>query len=149
VLGCPEVSAPNGSYVSNGTLTSRTFLCKSGSVFPDSKERKRTLECRNGKWNETATKLPDCIGKNLPVRFITLRSALSLFLRITFYIFYLSVILLYSRPSANPCFIIIIYVKYRVTHFREVNKFYSQISLHLISTFTQKQRGNKAFYCVQ
>ncbi|XP_018055286.1 PREDICTED: uncharacterized protein LOC108691862 [Atta colombica] len=62
VLGCPEVLAPNGSYVSNGTLTSRTFLCKSGSVFPDSRERKRTLECKNGKWNETATKLPNCIA---------------------------------------------------------------------------------------
>ncbi|XP_011632406.1 uncharacterized protein LOC105424067 [Pogonomyrmex barbatus] len=61
VLGCPEISAPNGSYVSNGTLTSRTFLCKSGSVFPDSRERKRTLECRNGKWNET-TKLPGCVA---------------------------------------------------------------------------------------
>lgn len=63
-LGCPEISVPNGSYVSNGTLTSRTFLCKSGSVFPDSGDRKRTLECRNGKWNETATGLPDCVGKN-------------------------------------------------------------------------------------
>lgn len=63
-LGCPEISAPNGSYVSNGTLTSRTFLCKSGSVFPDSRDRKRTLECKNGKWNETATGLPDCVGKN-------------------------------------------------------------------------------------
>ncbi|XP_011695344.1 PREDICTED: uncharacterized protein LOC105454436 isoform X1 [Wasmannia auropunctata] len=62
VLGCPEVSVPNGSYVSNGTLTSRTFLCKSGSVFPDSRERKRTLECRNGKWNETAAKLPGCVA---------------------------------------------------------------------------------------
>lgn len=62
-LGCPEISAPNGSYMSNGTLTSRTFLCKSGSVFPDSRDRKRTLECRNGKWNETATSLPDCVGK--------------------------------------------------------------------------------------
>ncbi|KAL0099408.1 hypothetical protein PUN28_020147 [Cardiocondyla obscurior] len=62
VLGCPEVSAPNGSYVSNGTLTSRTFLCKSGSVFPDSGERKRTLVCRSGKWNETATKLPGCVA---------------------------------------------------------------------------------------
>ncbi|XP_026826730.1 uncharacterized protein LOC105288005 isoform X2 [Ooceraea biroi] len=62
VLGCPEIAAPNGSYVSNGTLTSRTFLCKSGSVFPDSKERKRTLECRNGVWNETDTKLPGCIA---------------------------------------------------------------------------------------
>lgn len=65
-LGCPEVLAPNGSYVSNGTLTSRTFSCKSGSVFPDSKERKRTLECKNGKWNETTTKLPACVGKNFP-----------------------------------------------------------------------------------
>ncbi|KYQ53339.1 hypothetical protein ALC60_07531 [Trachymyrmex zeteki] len=62
VLGCPEVLAPNGSYVSNGTLTSRTFLCNSGSVFPDSRERKRTLECRNGKWNETTTELPDCVA---------------------------------------------------------------------------------------
>ncbi|EFN75898.1 CUB and sushi domain-containing protein 3 [Harpegnathos saltator] len=60
-LGCPEISPPNGSYMSNGTLTSRTFLCKSGSVFPDSGDRKRTLECKNGKWNETATRLPDCI----------------------------------------------------------------------------------------
>ncbi|XP_014467747.1 PREDICTED: uncharacterized protein LOC106740830 [Dinoponera quadriceps] len=66
VLGCPEISAPNGSYVSNGTLTSRTFLCKSGSVFPDSRDRKRTLECRNGKWNETATRLPDCIDWLVP-----------------------------------------------------------------------------------
>lgn len=49
----------------NGTLTSRTFLCKSGTVFPDSKERRRTLECKNGTWNETATNLPGCIGKNL------------------------------------------------------------------------------------
>lgn len=64
VLGCPEVSVPNGSYVSNGTSTSRTFLCKSGSVFPDSRERKRTLECRNGKWNETVNELPDCVGKS-------------------------------------------------------------------------------------
>lgn len=72
VLGCPEVSVPNGSYVSNGTLTSRTFLCKSGSVFLDSRERKRTLECRNGKWNETAAKLPGCVGKNSPSKFITL-----------------------------------------------------------------------------
>ncbi|XP_025270944.1 uncharacterized protein LOC105255023 isoform X2 [Camponotus floridanus] len=61
-LGCPEILAPNGSYVSNGTLTSRTFSCKSGSVFPDSKERKRTLECKNGKWNETTTKLPACVA---------------------------------------------------------------------------------------
>lgn len=75
VLGCPEVSAPNGSYMSNGTLTSRTFLCKSGSVFPDSRERKRMLECRNGKWNETAAKLPGCIGKNLPDKSIMFRSA--------------------------------------------------------------------------
>ncbi|CAL1678788.1 unnamed protein product [Lasius platythorax] len=62
VLGCPEVLAPNGSYVSNGTLTLRTFLCKSGSVFPDSMERKRTLECKNGKWNETINKLPGCVA---------------------------------------------------------------------------------------
>jgi len=62
---CPEVAAPNGSYVSNGTLTSRTFLCKSGSVFPDSGERERTLECRNGKWNETIARLPTCVGKDI------------------------------------------------------------------------------------
>lgn len=72
VLGCPEVLAPNGSYVSNGTLTLRTFLCKSGSVFPDSMERKRTLECKNGKWNETINKLPGCVGKNLPNKSIML-----------------------------------------------------------------------------
>lgn len=58
---CPEVAAPNGSYVSNGTATLRTFLCRSGGVFPDTGERKRTLECRNGKWNETVVQLPACV----------------------------------------------------------------------------------------
>ncbi|XP_012230380.2 uncharacterized protein [Linepithema humile] len=59
---CPKVATPNGSYVSNGTLTSRTFLCKPGSVFSDSGERKRTLECRNGKWNDTIARLPTCVA---------------------------------------------------------------------------------------
>ncbi|KAK2580961.1 hypothetical protein KPH14_006026 [Odynerus spinipes] len=65
VLGCPDVSAPNGSYVSNDTVTSRTFSCKSGSVFPDTREERRTLECKNGKWNETADKLPVCVGEKI------------------------------------------------------------------------------------
>ncbi|XP_043524617.1 uncharacterized protein LOC122536366 [Frieseomelitta varia] len=60
VLNCPDVSAPNGSYVLNGTLTSRTFLCKFGTVFPDSKERTRILECKNGKWNESVISMPSC-----------------------------------------------------------------------------------------
>ncbi|XP_034175539.1 uncharacterized protein LOC117602102 isoform X1 [Osmia lignaria lignaria] len=58
VQACPDISAPNGSYVSNGTLTSRTFVCKLGSVFPDSKERIRILECKKGKWNESV--IPSC-----------------------------------------------------------------------------------------
>ncbi|KAK1117414.1 hypothetical protein K0M31_016618 [Melipona bicolor] len=62
VLSCPDVSAPNGSYVLNGTLTSRTFLCKFGAVFPDSKERTRILECKNGKWNESVISMPSCTG---------------------------------------------------------------------------------------
>ncbi|XP_020291721.1 uncharacterized protein LOC109858652 [Pseudomyrmex gracilis] len=61
VLGCPKVSTPNGSYVSNSTLTSRTFLCRTGSVFSDSGETKKTLECKNGKWNEITTELPACV----------------------------------------------------------------------------------------
>ncbi|XP_076290834.1 uncharacterized protein LOC143214095 [Lasioglossum baleicum] len=60
VLGCPDVSTPNGSYILNGTLTSRTFLCKFGTVFPDSKESIRTLECKNGKWNESVIAIPNC-----------------------------------------------------------------------------------------
>ncbi|XP_076168695.1 uncharacterized protein LOC143147374 isoform X2 [Ptiloglossa arizonensis] len=60
VLGCPNVSTPNGSYVLNGTLTSRTFLCKLGTVFPDSRERIRILECKNGKWNESIISIPNC-----------------------------------------------------------------------------------------
>ncbi|XP_017790265.1 PREDICTED: uncharacterized protein LOC108572525 [Habropoda laboriosa] len=61
VLGCPDVSAPNGSYILNGTsLTSRTFLCKLGTVFPDSKEKTRILECKNGKWNESVISIPSC-----------------------------------------------------------------------------------------
>ncbi|XP_006614158.1 uncharacterized protein LOC102675588 [Apis dorsata] len=59
-LDCPDVSVPNGSYVLNGTLTSRTFLCKLGTVFPDSKERTRILECKNGKWNESVINIPSC-----------------------------------------------------------------------------------------
>ncbi|XP_015435515.1 PREDICTED: uncharacterized protein LOC107191077 [Dufourea novaeangliae] len=62
VLGCPDVSAPNGSYILNSSLTSRTFLCKLGTVFPDSKERTRILECRNGKWNESVIAIPSCIA---------------------------------------------------------------------------------------
>lgn len=61
-LDCPDVSVPNGSYVLNGTLTSRTFLCKLGTVFPDSKERTRILECKNGKWNESVINIPSCTG---------------------------------------------------------------------------------------
>ncbi|XP_076670370.1 uncharacterized protein LOC143369847 [Andrena cerasifolii] len=60
VLACPDISPPNGSYILNGTLTSRTFLCELGAVFPDSKERTRILECRNGKWNESVVAIPNC-----------------------------------------------------------------------------------------
>ncbi|XP_017754903.1 PREDICTED: uncharacterized protein LOC108547066 [Eufriesea mexicana] len=60
VLGCPNVSAPNGSYILNDTLTSRTFLCKLGTVFPDSKERTRILECKHGKWSENVIGIPSC-----------------------------------------------------------------------------------------
>ncbi|KAI4504555.1 hypothetical protein M0802_000105 [Mischocyttarus mexicanus] len=63
VLRCPNVSAPNGSYISNDTVTSRTFSCKSGSVFPDTRKENRILECKNGKWNESIDKLPTCVGK--------------------------------------------------------------------------------------
>ena len=64
VLACPDISPPNGSYILNGTLTSRTFLCELGTVFPDSKERTRILECRNGKWNESVVTIPNCTGEN-------------------------------------------------------------------------------------
>ncbi|XP_076632123.1 uncharacterized protein LOC143347101 [Colletes latitarsis] len=60
VLGCPDISTPNGSYILNGTLTSRTLLCKLGTVFPDSKERIRILECKNGRWNESVVAIPSC-----------------------------------------------------------------------------------------
>lgn len=64
VLACPDISPPSGSYILNGTLTSRTFLCELGTVFPDSKERTRILECRNGKWNESVVAIPNCTGEN-------------------------------------------------------------------------------------
>ncbi|XP_053998863.1 uncharacterized protein LOC128887221 [Hylaeus anthracinus] len=60
VLECPDVSTPNGSYILNGTLTSRTFLCKSGTVFPDTKKKTRILECKDGKWNESVIAIPNC-----------------------------------------------------------------------------------------
>ncbi|XP_015191222.1 PREDICTED: uncharacterized protein LOC107074367 isoform X2 [Polistes dominula] len=62
VLRCPNVSAPNGSYISNDTVTSRTFSCKSGTVFPDTRKENRILECKNGKWNESIDKLPTCVA---------------------------------------------------------------------------------------
>ncbi|XP_043673441.1 uncharacterized protein LOC122631599 [Vespula pensylvanica] len=62
VLGCPNISAPNGSYISYDTVTSRTFSCKSGAVFPDTRKENRILECKNGKWNETVDKLPTCVA---------------------------------------------------------------------------------------
>ncbi|XP_066589214.1 uncharacterized protein [Prorops nasuta] len=65
VLGCPDIFAPNGSFVSNGTMTSRVFLCRLGSVFPDTKQRKRIVECKDGKWSETATSLPACVVRLL------------------------------------------------------------------------------------
>ncbi|XP_076243833.1 uncharacterized protein LOC143185031 [Calliopsis andreniformis] len=60
VVGCPDISAPNGSFILNTTLTSRTFRCELGTVFPDSRERIRILECRNGKWNESVIAIPSC-----------------------------------------------------------------------------------------
>ncbi|XP_014598126.1 PREDICTED: uncharacterized protein LOC106783788 [Polistes canadensis] len=62
VLRCPNVSAPNGSYISNDTVTSRTFSCKSGTVFYDTRKENRILECKNGKWNESIDKLPTCVA---------------------------------------------------------------------------------------
>lgn len=111
VLGCPEVLAPNGSYVSNGTLTSRTFLCKSGSVFSDSMERKRTLECKNGKWNETTTKLPGCVGKNFPHKSIMLYCTLYFWLFTSCFIYFIHrlYILLYFHFTCDLTYFSLFY----------------------------------------
>lgn len=111
---------PNGSYVSNGTLTSRTFLCKSGSVFPDSKERKRTLECRNGKWNETATKLPSCVGKNSSGKFITLCHhstypfSVLYFIHFIYRHYYQLLSFSVTSASTNPSYLYLFMLDYRV-----------------------------------
>ncbi|XP_051158148.1 uncharacterized protein LOC127279676 [Leptopilina boulardi] len=62
VLGCPEVSAPNGSFVSNGTLETRTFQCRMGTIFPDSKQRTKTIVCKNGRWDKSVQTLTGCIA---------------------------------------------------------------------------------------
>ena len=63
VLGCPEFSIPAGSYVSNGTVETKTLRCFMGTVFPDIKQRSRTLHCKNGQWEEKVDNLPSCVGK--------------------------------------------------------------------------------------
>ncbi|XP_015610299.1 uncharacterized protein LOC107275061 isoform X2 [Cephus cinctus] len=60
VLGCPDVSLPNGSYVINSTIDSRTVICQVGSTFPDTKNRTRILECKDGRWSEDS--LPNCVA---------------------------------------------------------------------------------------
>ncbi|XP_008555882.2 uncharacterized protein LOC103577137 [Microplitis demolitor] len=64
IIGCPEAQAPNGSYVTNDTLDSRTYKCRSGTIFPDTNEPTRTLDCRNGRWNETIDSLPTCVASS-------------------------------------------------------------------------------------
>ena len=64
VLGCPNVEAPRNSYISNGTLLTRTFLCKTGSIFPDSRQRTRTIHCSYGRWIEPVDEMPACVGES-------------------------------------------------------------------------------------
>ncbi|XP_011505570.1 PREDICTED: uncharacterized protein LOC105368282 isoform X2 [Ceratosolen solmsi marchali] len=59
--GCPNVIAPPGSYVSNGTLETRTFLCRAGTLFPDTRQRTRTVHCAGGQWIENIPNLPACV----------------------------------------------------------------------------------------
>ncbi|XP_044579782.1 uncharacterized protein LOC123261945 [Cotesia glomerata] len=67
IRSCPETTAPKGSYVTNDTLDSRTFKCFSGTIFPDTKEPKRTLDCRNGRWNESIDRLPTCVASSAAI----------------------------------------------------------------------------------
>lgn len=63
-IGCPEVSVPNGSFVSNETVESRTFRCRdAGWLFPDTGKDTRTLDCIEGRWNESIDNLPNCVGE--------------------------------------------------------------------------------------
>ncbi|XP_001604693.2 uncharacterized protein LOC100121107 isoform X2 [Nasonia vitripennis] len=64
VLGCPDVTAPLGSRVSNGTLESRSFLCRAGTLFPDTGQRARTIHCRSGEWQEDVPSLPGCVSSS-------------------------------------------------------------------------------------
>ncbi|XP_058792919.1 uncharacterized protein LOC131665205 isoform X2 [Phymastichus coffea] len=59
--GCPDVTAPPGSYVSNGSLDTRTFLCRAGTLFPDTGQRTRTIHCRHGSWEQSVSDLPACV----------------------------------------------------------------------------------------
>ncbi|XP_046596722.1 uncharacterized protein LOC107217638 [Neodiprion lecontei] len=51
-VGCPQVQPPNGSYAVNETGDAKTFLCKLGTVFPDTNKRTRLIQCKNGIWSE-------------------------------------------------------------------------------------------------
>ncbi|XP_012285725.2 uncharacterized protein LOC105702612 [Orussus abietinus] len=66
VLGCPEVAPPNGSDVTEAKDGSRTFSCRVGAIFPDTRQRSRTVTCKDGQWNETVGNFPGCmVGSNL------------------------------------------------------------------------------------
>ncbi|XP_046746947.1 uncharacterized protein LOC124411709 [Diprion similis] len=56
-VGCPHVQPPNGSYAVNETGDAKTFLCKLGTVFPDTNTRTRLIQCKNGIWSENRQKI--------------------------------------------------------------------------------------------
>lgn len=72
-VGCSDVNAPNGSYVVNETNNAKTFLCKMGTVFPDTKTRTKLIKCRNGIWNEDIKRISgqNCVGELLKFYIIT------------------------------------------------------------------------------
>ncbi|XP_034937513.1 uncharacterized protein [Chelonus insularis] len=63
-IGCPAIQTPNGSFISNDTFSSRTFECRSGTVFPDTMQSTRTLDCQKGHWNESIDNLPNCVASS-------------------------------------------------------------------------------------
>ncbi|XP_011297998.1 cubilin [Fopius arisanus] len=66
-VGCPETHAPDGSFVANDTSETRTFQCRTGNIFPDTRMPTKTVKCQQGAWNETIEHLPNCVATSATI----------------------------------------------------------------------------------
>ncbi|XP_063979521.1 uncharacterized protein LOC135163724 [Diachasmimorpha longicaudata] len=66
-VGCPGALAPNGSFIANDTVETRTFQCHTGNIFPDTRVPTKTVKCDRGRWNESIEHLPNCVATSAAI----------------------------------------------------------------------------------